>query len=98
MRTWIRLRLATIQTNTASQTIRKRDSSSVQINGSPNERVSAPSETTASSATTSAQQMNAAIRSKAPATTRRIGSRLRGGDKRSAPRGWSDRDFGLDAV
>src|SRR6476646_5589283 len=86
----MRSRVATIHPNTASHTIRKRDSSSVQISGSPTERVSAPSDTTASSATTSAQQTNEEVRSKAPATTRYIGGRLRGGDKRSAPRGRSD--------
>ena len=54
MRTWMRLRLARIQPNTASHTIRKRDSSSVQISGSPSVRVTTPSATQPSSATTSA--------------------------------------------
>ena len=51
MRTWMRLRLAAIQPNTASQTIRNRDSSSVQISGYCQRSRQTPSETQASSAT-----------------------------------------------
>src|SRR5262249_1883262 len=69
------------QPNTASHTMRKRDSSSVQISGSPNERVTTPSDTQPSSAATSAQATRAATLSKAPTRRRSIG--LTGAAERS---------------
>src|SRR5262249_60916635 len=73
----MRLRVAKTQPTTASHTMRKRDSSSVQISGSPNERVTTPSDTQPSSAATSAHATKAATLSKAPARRRSIGLSVR---------------------
>src|SRR5215467_12528969 len=73
MRTWMRLRLASTQPNTASQTMKKRDSSSVQISGSPSARVTTPSATQTRSAATIPQATIAAAVSKPRAKTRSIG-------------------------
>src|SRR5450432_3019959 len=75
MRTGRRLRLASIHPKTASQTIRKRESSSVQMKGSPRARVITPSITQTSSATTRAHAMHKAALSKAPTSRRSISIR-----------------------
>src|SRR5215472_4037621 len=97
MRTWIRLRLASTQPNTASQTMRKRESSSVQISGSPSARVTTPSATQTSSAMTSPQATNAAALSKPPAKARSIGFKSCGGRALGANRRVS-RSRGGDAL
>src|SRR5437660_1069114 len=79
IRTWMRLRDARIQPNTASHTIRNRDSSSVQISGLPAARVTTPSVTQPSSAIRIAHATTAAARSNAAANARNI-SALRAGD------------------
>src|SRR5215472_3155007 len=73
MRTWMRLRLASTQPNTASHTIRKRESSSVQISGSPRARVTTPSATQTRSEMTSPQATIAAAPSKPRTNARSIG-------------------------
>ena len=83
MRTWMRLRLARIQPNTASQTIRKRDSSSVQISGSPNARVDDAERHAAEQRghERAADERGGLV--EAAGETRSIGIRLRGGDTAS---------------
>src|SRR5882757_8369935 len=65
IRTCVRRRLARIQPNTASQIIRKRAISSVQINGSPQARVTTPSVTQHNSATTRTHASASIARSRA---------------------------------